>query len=684
MVVLLMLGPFLDKAVHIDDPLFVWTAEHILKHPGDFYGFDVNWYGQTGSMAITNCNPPTTSYLLAGVMAIFGAKEIPLHAAMLLVAFAAAAGIFQLAKIWCERPLLATLIALSTPVFFVSATTLMCDVPMLAAWIWAVVFWERALKNGKAIDFLAAGLLAGLSVLTKYSALTLLPLLPLLGVLRKRNLGGWLLWLVVPAVMIELYQFGTAKLYGQGLISAAADYAADKRLVMFGNWHTKIAVGLVYAGGCLLPITFWAPQLWPRRLLLTGAVLLFGPAAAVLLELGGLWRIPDVSGNESASLSFLLQASVMMIGGLHLLILAAAEWWRRRDGVALVIAVWIFSGFIFAVVLNWTVSARSFLPLMPAAVILAVRWFTKTNSGPGENRDWQWPLIAAAVISLLVVVADFRLANSGRTAANQIARDYPPATQRVWFEGHCGFQYYFEKLGALPVDFGLNTIPPGEILVVPSHSSNLIAPDADDVELLPTREFPTCRWLSTVRIAIGAGFYGAGGLFPFAFGPVPAENYFVYKVLQPLQFLPPAAMSEAHANLAAKLERSGKVAEAIAHYQEALHLVPDQPDVLNNLAWLLATCPDPKVRNGTQAVALAQRACEQSQDHKTIYLGTLAAAYAEAGRFDDAITTAQKACALASESGDRTWLKKNQELLALYLKHQPDHEPIEKLVPAAP
>jgi hypothetical protein len=65
-------------------------------------------------------------------------------------------------------------------------------------------------------------------------------------------------------------------------------------------------------------------------------------------------------------------------------------------------------------------------------------------------------------------------------------------------------------------------------------------------------------------------------------------------------------------------------------------------------------------------------------------VGTLAAAYAEAGRFDDAIWMAQKACALASESGDQNLLKRNRELLALYRTHQPYHEAAEKLVPAAP
>ena len=64
---------------------------------------------------------------------------------------------------------------------------------------------------------------------------------------------------------------------------------------------------------------------------------------------------------------------------------------------------------------------------------------------------------------------------------------------------------------------------------------------------------------------------------------------------------------------------------------------------LNNLAWALATHPDAKIRNGTRAVKLAEDACRQTQYQQTVMVGTLAAAYAEAGRFDDALATAQKA-----------------------------------------
>jgi tetratricopeptide (TPR) repeat protein len=141
---------------------------------------------------------------------------------------------------------------------------------------------------------------------------------------------------------------------------------------------------------------------------------------------------------------------------------------------------------------------------------------------------------------------------------------------------------------------------------------------------------------------------------------------------------------EIHAQIAVIQARQGEFQEAIGHYTEALRLRPDLPDVLNNLAWMLATCPEARIRDGVQAVKYAERACELTHYQKNIYLGTLAAAYAEAGRFDDAIAMAQKACALASESGDPDLLKKNRELLALYLKRQPYHEATEKLVPAAP
>jgi len=145
-----------------------------------------------------------------------------------------------------------------------------------------------------------------------------------------------------------------------------------------------------------------------------------------------------------------------------------------------------------------------------------------------------------------------------------------------------------------------------------------------------------------------------------------------------------SAFSQAQNKTAYDLCQQGDFAGAAASYRLALRTHPDSPDLLNNLAWLLATCPDATARNGPEAVQLAEKACSLTHYHAIALVGTLAAAYAEAGRFDDAMATAEKACAMASESGEQDLLKRNQELLVWYRVHQPYREAIEKLVPAAP
>jgi peptidoglycan/LPS O-acetylase OafA/YrhL len=109
-------------------------------------------------------------------------------------------------------------------------------------------------------------------------------------------------------------------------------------------------------------------------------------------------------------------------------------------------------------------------------------------------------------------------------------------------------------------------------------------------------------------------------------------------------------------------------------YWISAELVPPAPGANNNLAWSLATNPDPTKRDGEMAVKLAEDACQRTDFKETIMVGTLAAAYAESGRFDEAIATAQQACALATKNGETNLLKRNQELLELYNAHKPARE----------
>ena len=98
---------------------------------------------------------------------------------------------------------------------------------------------------------------------------------------------------------------------------------------------------------------------------------------------------------------------------------------------------------------------------------------------------------------------------------------------------------------------------------------------------------------------------------------------------------------------------------------------PYFPEALNNLAWILATHPDETIRNGKEAVRLAERACEKTERKIPLMLGTLAAAYAEAGRFDDATSTAKEAEKLAIELSQAGLAAKNRELAAKFSRGIP-------------
>jgi cytochrome c-type biogenesis protein CcmH/NrfG len=117
--------------------------------------------------------------------------------------------------------------------------------------------------------------------------------------------------------------------------------------------------------------------------------------------------------------------------------------------------------------------------------------------------------------------------------------------------------------------------------------------------------------------------------------------------------------------------------------QKALQLRPDWNEAANNLAWVLATSADPNCRNGPQAVELAERA--YAADPKNFsYSDSLAAAYAEAGRFAQAIEAARRAIALAEAAGQTSSLPRFHQRLELYQAGQPFHEAPRLTTPLPP
>ena len=132
--------------------------------------------------------------------------------------------------------------------------------------------------------------------------------------------------------------------------------------------------------------------------------------------------------------------------------------------------------------------------------------------------------------------------------------------------------------------------------------------------------------------------------------------------------------AEAHNNLGLGLAGRGQFDEAIAHYRKALEIEPGNAEFCNNLAWLRATGPLASVREGAEAVDLAQRAVRLSGGEKPEILDTLAAAYAEAKRFPEAVQTARNAVELAARQKKQELVDSLQAKLKLYEARTPFRE----------
>ena len=135
------------------------------------------------------------------------------------------------------------------------------------------------------------------------------------------------------------------------------------------------------------------------------------------------------------------------------------------------------------------------------------------------------------------------------------------------------------------------------------------------------------------------------------------------------------ADAEAHTSLGNILVQEGFISDAMAQYEAALPLASDAILPRNNLAWILAASPDPSVRNGARAVELAQRAVQTSGGRNALFLRTLAAAYAEAGRFKEAVETAQRAWQLADADNHSAGRHVLEQDLDLYRAKAPLRDP---------
>ena len=531
---LLTLLPFINKPFHLDDPTYLWPAQQIRQHPLDPFGFDINWYGTRQRMSEAAQNPPLVSYYLAAASLLLGWSEVAMHAAMLLPALGLASGVYVLARRMCDRPVLAAAAFVLAPATWVSCTTVMCDVPMLCLYVWAIYLWVRGIDERRAWFLIAAALAALASALCKYFGITAVPLMIAYALLRGRRGGWWITPLLIPVALLIAYHLWTRATYGHGLVAQAAAYAVRSRGNEIGGVVTRAIVLAGFVGGCGATVALAWIISSPRRatLLLALAIVailalaLHRPLTAGLAHTGGVHRARAA-----------LQLGLFAAGGVLLIVVSVRGWRRERDADATLLLLWIAGTLVFVACLNWTINGRVILPMLPALAMLALRRMPANAASIPWHRRAECGVALGALLALLAAVADDSLARAARDGPLALARQVENVHAAKWFDGHWGVQWYLEARPEKDfriLDTAESVVQPGDLLLLPREGANLAdVPPQAITPALASVEIATFPLAATMDIDSSAGFYSDrfGGL-PFSLGQPSPQQFTINQAVQ--------------------------------------------------------------------------------------------------------------------------------------------------------
>ncbi|WP_214170165.1 ArnT family glycosyltransferase [Geoanaerobacter pelophilus] len=527
-VCLICLIPFIGKPLHIDDPLYVWTAKQIAVAPTDFYGYRINWdWGVELPASDIIKNPPGMSYLLALAGVAGNWSETWLHLLVVVISLFLILGTYCLARELEADPLVAALVTLCTPLFMMSATVVMGDILMATSWLWAVFFWIRGGRTSSHACLVVAALLVSVSFFTKYFGICLVPLLLCYQLIKRKNLALCLPYLLLPVLAVVVYQLWTAGLYGRGLLFDAARFSVASKggkLSLFGQGF----VCLVFTGGGMLSLVSLLPLVPGARKACSCLFVLFLVISSVLFLQGGYAGRP-FAGPEGFQWLQLLHAALFGAVGTALIALLLWAVIVDRSAETLFLVLWIAGTLVFTAYLNWTISGRNLLPSLPAVGILAGRLLpvTVNSRSPVLRYGFFGPVL---LLSLMVAWGDKSHAESARLAAVRAGSLKTSASQKLYFQGHWGFQYYLQLLGGVPADTRNMAGNRGDVLAIPANNSFTRMPDMNAVDLLETVTYRAGQLVSVMNPAAGAGYYAsARGPLPYLFAKKHDETYYVFR-----------------------------------------------------------------------------------------------------------------------------------------------------------
>jgi hypothetical protein len=485
------------KPLRVDDPFTWYVSRQILRAPLDPYGFEIFWL-QWPQPVVEDLLAPVIAYWGALALAVAGGSDFLWKLALLPLAVLFALSFHRIARRFApglETPL--TLLTLFSPIFLPSMN-FMQDVPALAIGLAALALYLRAEERGSAWGALAAGLVAGLAMQTKYTAFSIPAAMGLHALLRGRPLHAVLAGAAALCVFAS-WEAWITHLYGRGM------FAANAMLPLF--WQPRlmlVAPGIQLLGAALTPFALLAlAAIGVRRAIVLAL-------AAAVLAAHGLLLVWPIEQELHLTTGLFALGSLAVVGVVRLSARGSSPPppVRRRLAASadLFLVGWVLLEVASFFEISYFAAVRRVLPLSVPATLLLGR--TAALALPGRRL----PLVPLAALQVLLGITHWGVDALEGQAEREIARDAHreirarQADGDVWFTGHWGFQYYAEQLGMRPLVPDHSEVRRGDWVVVPTRIyQQEVALDPAVFQLVAVVVRPTSLPLWTTL-----GFYGGG------------------------------------------------------------------------------------------------------------------------------------------------------------------------------
>ena len=458
----------LAKPFHIDDTAHLEIARWIAGHPLHPMSGMLNWSGVDEPIYDTN-QPHLYFYLLAGWASLFGWSEIALHTLQSVFALACVVLFHRQARRFCPGVAVWLTALLVLGPAFVVEQNLMVDVPLLALWL---LFFELLLLHrdspAQTRRYVLAGFVCGAAILTKYSSLTLLPVLAASLLLERRVRQAWTV-LIPVAVLAAWSAFNWWDYGGIHVLGRDDNHVGLTQVAQFGFYWLLIL-------GAVTPLGFLSATQASARLrrhertvhvAVLAALVLLAVAVATGL-LGDRWS------DRLLPAGFALNALLLAVVGVPAVVRLLRPVWRdpaalRRDPSIVLILLWFLGGTAFYLLFAPFIAVRHVLLVIPPVLLFFGLCF-----GAGLSR-WAkgFGLGLTVLVAAGLCLGDWQFASFYKTSAAQVAASLPP-TDRVWTSGHWGWQWYAEEAGMRQVNGAALDLREGDWVVV-----------GDDVRALP-------------------------------------------------------------------------------------------------------------------------------------------------------------------------------------------------------